>query len=49
VTGAAHCLQIAGLVIGFAGALLVTVTQQQGGISHGTGRGEAFQFIGEVL
>ncbi len=41
----AHALQILGLVIGFAGALLVTVTQRQGGISDVTGGKESFYIV----
>jgi len=38
---AAHSLQIAGLVVAFAGALLLAISQQAGTITHGTPRGEA--------
>ena len=42
---AAHCLQIAGLVVGFVRALLVTVTQRPGGISDVVGGKESFYVV----
>ncbi len=41
----AHCLQLAGLIVGFAGALLLTVSQRPGEIYQGTSRGEAAYIV----
>jgi hypothetical protein len=45
MSAAAHCLQLAGLVVGFAGALLLTISQRPGEIYQGTGRGEVAYIV----
>ena len=45
MSAAAHCLQIAGLVVGFAGALLLTISQRPGEIYQGTSRGEVAYIV----
>ena len=42
---AAHSLQLAGLIIGFAGALLLTISQRQGQIYQGTSIGEVAYIV----
>jgi len=41
----AHCLQLTGLIVGFAGALLLTVSQRRGEIYQGTSRGEVAYIV----
>jgi hypothetical protein len=45
MTAAAHCLQLAGLIVGFAGALLLTISQRPGEIYQGTSKGEVAYIV----